>query len=41
MMEMVEHDGGAWALELASGDGEGESAKCSHNIDDMVVTCER
>jgi hypothetical protein len=40
-MEMVKHNGGAWAPELASGDGEGDNAKCSHNVDDKVVTCGR
>jgi hypothetical protein len=41
VMEMLERNGGASAPELASGDGEGKSAKCSHNVDDKVVTCQR
>jgi len=37
----LERNGGASTPELASGDGEGKSAKCSHNVDDKVVTYER
>jgi hypothetical protein len=38
MMEMVlERNGGVGVAQLASQDGEGESARCSHNIDDGVI----
>jgi len=30
----LERNGGASTPELAGGDGEGNSAKCSHNVDD-------
>jgi hypothetical protein len=38
MMEMVlECNGGVGVPRLASQDGEGENARCSHNIDDRVI----
>jgi hypothetical protein len=41
MMEMLECNGGAIVTNLVGGDGEIESAKCSHNIDDEVITSGR
>jgi hypothetical protein len=41
MMEMLKCNGGAGAPNLLSGDGERKSAKCSHNVDDRVVTSGR
>jgi hypothetical protein len=33
----LECNGGVEVAQLASQDGEGESARCSHNIDDGVI----
>jgi len=41
VMEMLEHNGGAGSPKLAGGNGEGESGKCSHIVDDKVVTGRR